>query len=107
MRLNCTILSPALWSSELFWGSYCCKQACASHIWFCAGVFNEGRTLHAAPVTCLAVVTQMAVSSHGLVHTRFTTVCSLLDLELCMSAVRVVACIFKVCIDTILLGDAW
>lgn len=76
VRLSCTILSPALRSFELFWGSYCCKQACASHIWFSAGVFNEGGTLHATPATCVAVVTQMAVSSHGLALTRFTTACS-------------------------------
>lgn len=44
VSLNSTILSPVLQSFELFWGSYCCKQACASHAWFCAGVFNEGGT---------------------------------------------------------------
>lgn len=46
--LNCCLLMPALWSSSLCFGGYCCEQACASHAWLCAGVFNEGRASHAA-----------------------------------------------------------
>lgn len=72
-------------------------------MWFCAGVFNEERTLHATPVMCIAVIIQMAISSRGLLHTRFTTACSLLDSELSMSGVCVVARVFKGYTDTILL----
>lgn len=76
------------------------------HIQFCAGIFNEGRTLHATPVMCIAGVIQMAGSSRGLFHTRFTTACSLLDSELCMSDVCVVACVFKGYTHTIILASA-
>lgn len=55
---------------------------------------------------CIAVVIQMAVSSRGLFHTRFTTACSLLDSGLFASGARVVARIFKGYTDTILPGSA-
>lgn len=51
---------------------------------------------------CIAVVIQMVVFSRGLFHTRFTTVCSLLDSELRTSGVHVVAHVFKGYTDTIL-----
>lgn len=55
---------------------------------------------------CVAVVIQMAVSSRGLFHTRFTTACSLLDSEQCVSGGRVVAGVFKGYTDTMFFGSA-
>lgn len=52
---------------------------------------------------CIAVIIQMAISSRGLFHTRFTTACSLLDSELSASGVCVVARVFKGYTDAILL----
>lgn len=91
---NCCLLMPALWSSSLCWGGYCCETASASRTGLCAGVFNEGRVSHAATV--------MSQSSHRWLYPHvvcfvpgFTVACWVSDSELCVSSIPVAARLFK------------